>query len=518
MATSRFKRVLVANRGEIAVRVIRCLKELGIQSVAVYSDADESSMHVRLADIAFRLPGRVSAETYLNIPALVRAIKTTGADAVHPGYGFLSENADFAEAVAAAGARFIGPTPESMRLMGDKIAAKNLMKKTGVPVVPGSDHPMESADEIKAIARQTGYPLILKAAAGGGGRGMRVVRRDEDLGPALDACQREALAWFGNPAVFCERYIERPRHIEIQVLFDEHGNGVHLFERDCSVQRRHQKLVEESPSPFLDQSQREKLGETAVKAARAAGYTNAGTIEFICESPEKIYFMEMNTRIQVEHPVTETVTGVDLIRQQILVASGEKLPFSQKDIVLRGCAMELRINAEDPARGFAPAPGRVPQLVFPAGGNIRVDSHMYPGYTIPPEYDSMVAKLIVSAPTRAEVIARVQRALGEMQIAGVLTTAKFHEALLRHPAFLRGDVTTRFIEEEQGWFDAMFAGPVEGGQIAEDAAAILAALAFRATTNTGPAAPETAGDPRAHDEATTRSRWADAARLESMRR
>lgn len=512
MAISRFKRVLVANRGEIAVRVIRCLRELGIQSVAVYSDADESSMHVRLADLAVRLPGRISAETYLNIPALVQAIKSTGADAVHPGYGFLSENADFAEAVAQAGARFIGPTPESMRLMGDKIAAKNLMRKTGVPVVPGSDHPLESADEIKAIAKQTGYPLILKAAAGGGGRGMRVVRRDEELAPALEACQREALAWFGNPAVFCERYIERPRHIEIQVLFDEHGNGVHLFERDCSVQRRHQKLVEESPSPFLNQNQREKLGETAVKAARAAGYTNAGTIEFICESPEKIYFMEMNTRIQVEHPVTETVTGVDLIRQQVLVASGAKLPFEQKDIVLRGCAMELRINAEDPARGFAPAPGRVPQLVFPAGPNVRVDSHMYPGYTIPPEYDSMVAKIIVSAPTREEVLARVRRALAEMQVAGVPTTAKFHEALLKHPAFVKGDVTTRFLEEEQAWFDKVFAGDgVPAGQIADDAAAILAAIAFRMTQISGKPSQKTT-------TITTSSRWADAARLESLRR
>lgn len=509
MATSLFKRVLVANRGEIAVRVNRCLKELDIQSVAVYSDADENSLHVRLADRAIRLPGRLSAETYLNIPALVAAIKSSEADAVHPGYGFLSENAEFAEAVAKAGAKFIGPSPGSMRLMGDKIAAKNLMKKTGVPVVPGSDHPLESADEIKVVAKQTGYPLILKAAAGGGGRGMRVVRRDEDLAPALEACQREALAWFGNAAVFCERYIERPRHIEIQVLFDEHGNGVHLYERDCSVQRRHQKLVEESPSPFLDQAQRETLGETAVKAARAAGYTNAGTIEFICESPEKIYFMEMNTRIQVEHPVTEAVTGVDLIKQQILVACGAKLPFTQRDIRLRGCAMELRINAEDPARGFAPAPGRVPQLVFPAGPNVRVDSHMYPGYTIPSEYDSMVAKLIISGATREEVLARVRRALAELQVSGVPTTAKFHEALLQHPAFVRGEITTRFLEEEQGWFDRVFAGDgTASNQVADDAAAILSAIAFLSGSADGKARPKT----------MTTSRWHDSARLDALRR
>ncbi len=509
MATSRFKRVLIANRGEIAVRVIRALKELGIQSVAVYSDADESSMHVRLADMAIRLPGRLSTDTYLNVPALVAAIKTSGADAVHPGYGFLSENAEFAEAVAAAGAKFIGPSPAAMRLMGDKIAAKTLMKKTGVPVVPGSDHPLESPEEIKSIASQIGYPLILKAAAGGGGRGMRVVRRDDELAPALTACQREALAWFGNPAVFCERYIERPRHIEIQVLFDEHGNGVHLFERDCSIQRRHQKLVEEAPSPFLNQAQRDTLGATAVKAAKAAGYSNAGTIEFICDSPEKIYFMEMNTRIQVEHPVTESITGVDLIRQQILIACGEKLPFTQKDIVLRGCAMELRINAEDPAKGFAPAPGRVAQLVFPAGPNVRIDSHMYPGYTIPSEYDSMVAKMIVTGATREEVMARAQRCLAELQVSGVPTTAKFHEALLQHPAFIKGDVTTKFLEEEQSWFDAFFARN-SASNLGNDAAAILAAIGFMMTSDATPSQKEKASK-------EVGSRWADSARFAALR-
>ncbi len=527
MATSLFKRVLIANRGEIAVRVIRALKELGIQSVAVYSDADASSMHVRMADLAVRLPGRLAAETYLNIPVLLAAIKISGADGVHPGYGFLSENADFAEAVATAGAKFIGPSPAAMRLMGDKIAAKILMKKTGVAVVPGSDHPLKSAAEIKAIAEQIGYPLILKAAAGGGGRGMRIVRRDEELADSLAACQREALAWFGNAAVFCERYIERPRHIEIQVLFDEHGNGIHLFERDCSIQRRHQKLVEEAPSTFLNQSQRESLGATAVRAAKAAGYSNAGTIEFICESPEKIYFMEMNTRIQVEHPVTEAITGVDLVRAQILVASGEKLPLTQKDVILRGCAMELRINAEDPAMGFAPAPGRVAQLVFPTGPNVRVDTHMYPGYTIPSEYDSMVAKIIVSGANRSEVLARAKRALGELQVSGVPTTARFHEALLEHPDFIKGEVTTKFLEEQQPWMDRVFSNAAQetSSQHGNDAGAILAAISFLGASlnmnsdmNSESSGPKNSAPNSTPTDSPPSSRWADAARFEGVRR
>lgn len=532
MAISRFKRVLIANRGEIAVRIIRALRELNIESVAVYSDADANSMHVRLADYAVRLPGRLSAETYLNIPALVEAIKVAQADAVHPGYGFLSENADFVDAVTGAGAKFIGPSSHAMRLMGDKIAAKNLMKKTGVAVVPGSDRPLESADEIKAIAQETGYPLILKAAAGGGGRGMRVVRTDSELEPALAACQREALAWFGNPAVFCERYIERPRHIEIQVLFDEHGNGVHLYERDCSVQRRHQKLLEEAPSPYLDNARREKLGEAAVRAAKAAGYANAGTIEFICESPDQIYFMEMNTRIQVEHPVTEAVTGVDLVRHQILVAMGETLPFSQADIKLNGWAIELRINAEDPTKSFAPAPGRVDPCILPAGPDVRVDSHLYAGFTIPSEYDSMVAKIIVKGPDRAGAITKARRALAEMQIGGVPTTAKFHEVLLCHPSFEQGDITTRFLEETHEEFQAAYiAGPENSqstgspSELSRDAAAILAALGSALNWSNGSGANGVAQistqnsgvDKNITLTSPQRSRWADAAIWESRR-
>jgi acetyl-CoA carboxylase biotin carboxylase subunit len=349
---------------------------------------------------------------------------------------------------------------------------------------------------------------------------MRVVRRDEDLAESLAACQREAQAWFGNPAVFCERYIERPRHIEIQVLFDEHGNGVHLWERDCSVQRRHQKLVEEAPSPYLTQAQREQLGATAVKAAKAAGYSNAGTIEFICESPEKIYFMEMNTRIQVEHPVTESITGIDLIRQQILVACGDPLPFVQKDVPLRGCAMELRINAEDPGKGFAPAPGRVGQLIFPSGPNVRVDSHMYPGYTIPSEYDSMVAKLIISGSTRDEVLRRIRRALGEMLVEGVPTTAKFHEALLQNEDFINGKVTTKFLEEQAAWFDEKYksGGVGEDNHFAMDAAAILAALSY-ATSTDGSTPGKTSGENTSPGANTPqRSRWADTAAWEGLRR
>lgn len=527
MATSRFKRVLIANRGEIAVRIIRALRELGIQSVAVYSDADISSMPVRLADFAVRLPGRLSSETYLNIPALIHALKVSGADAVHPGYGFLSENADFVDAVTNAGAKFIGPSATAMRLMGDKIAAKNLMKQNGVAVVPGSDRPLESADEIKAIVKQTGYPLILKAAAGGGGRGMRVVRTDSELEPALAACQREAQAWFGNPAVFCERYIERPRHIEIQVLFDEHGNGVHLYERDCSVQRRHQKLLEEAPSPYLDDARRRKLGEAAVKAAKAAGYANAGTIEFICESPDEIYFMEMNTRIQVEHPVTEAITGVDLVKNQILVAMGEKLPFSQADIKLNGWAMELRINAEDPTNGFAPAPGRVDPCILPAGPDVRVDTHLYPGFTIPSEYDSMVAKVIVKGSTRENAIAKARRALAEMQIGGVPTTARFHEVLLNHPEFVSGNITTRFLEETQKEFESAYAtgfdvpanNPDRLSQIGHDAAAIVAALgsALESAIGTNPASPPADASKDKTHSRHQRSRWADSAILEARR-
>lgn len=469
----QIKRLLIANRGEIAVRIIRAARDLGIETVALYSDADQFSLHVKLSDYAVRLPGNTAAETYLNIPAIVEAIKSTQADAVHPGYGFLSENAEFADAVTKAGAKFVGPSAKAMRLMGDKIAAKHLMKEHKVPCVPGSENPLKDVEDLKKHAKEIGFPMILKAAAGGGGRGMRVVRSMDDLADSFAACTREAQSYFGNPAVFCERYIENPRHIEVQVLFDEHGNGVHLFERDCSIQRRHQKLIEEAPSKFLNPEQRAEIGRRAVVAAKAAGYSSAGTIEFICESPERVYFMEMNTRIQVEHTVSEEISDIDLVRWQILIACGQKLTFKQEDIKLRGWAIEARINAEDPAKGFLPGPGRVNQVRFPAGPGVRVDSHLYPGYEIPQFYDSMVAKLIVWGPSREEAIERMQRALAEFEIDGVPTTAKFHEAVLRHPIFLEGTHNTGFVEKEATYFKEAFT-VVPEPQV--EASALLAAI------------------------------------------
>ena len=504
---SALTRVLIANRGEIAVRIIRACRERGLESVAVYSTADQFSMHVRMADFAVQLPGSAAADTYLNVEKILAAIKASGADAVHPGYGFLSENEAFAEAVTKAGAKFIGPSPAAMHRMGDKIEAKRIMREARVPTVPGSETALSSVDELKKHARDIGYPLILKAAAGGGGRGMRVVRRDEELADALAACGREASAWFGNPAVFCERYIEHPRHIEVQVLFDEHGNGVHLFERDCSIQRRHQKLIEEAPSSYLSHEQRMRLGEIAVRAAASAGYASAGTVEFICESPEKAYFMEMNTRIQVEHPVTEMITGIDLIAMQLAVAAGEKLPFRQEDITLRGWAFEARINAEDPTQGFAPAPGKIQRMTLPAGPGVRVDTHLYQGYEIPPQYDSMIAKLIVSGTDRNNAMARLARALREIRVEGVPTTAAFHECLLRHPDFLRGVFTTRFLEEQQEWFQRELTSL--DANLTDDAALLAAVLhAQREVQGASAAAPGQTTD----TSRTGLTPWAQAAR------
>lgn len=446
-AGKKFQRVLVANRGEIGVRICRAIRDVGLQSVAVYSDADRDSMHRKIADFAVRLPGNTAAETYLNIPALIAAAKASGAEAVHPGYGFLSENADFATAVEKAGLKFIGPPVKALHVMGDKVEAKRLMRQHEIPIVPGSDDPLKSAEELLAVARKIGFPLIVKAAAGGGGRGMRVVRKESEIPDAFAACTREAQSYFGNPAVFCERYIENPRHIEVQIMCDEHGHGAHLFERDCSIQRRHQKLIEEAPSMFLNAEQRAKIGDFAVRAALAAGYAGAGTIEFICESPEKCYFMEMNTRIQVEHTVSELITGIDLVSQQLRVALGEPLPFKQSDIKLKGWGFEVRINAEDPLREFAPTPGRISRVHIPAGPFVRSDTHLYAGYEIPPFYDSMVAKLLVWGNTREEAAERMLRALRELEIGGVPTTARFHEILFTHPDFRAGKFTTSFLEK-----------------------------------------------------------------------
>ena len=511
----KIKRVLIANRGEIAVRIIRTLREMNIESVAVYSDADFDSQHRYLADYAVRLPGTASADTYLQIPKLLAAIASSGADAVHPGYGFLSESSEFARQVTEAGAIFIGPPPAAMDRMGNKIHARNLMAQHGVPVVPGAQAPLRDAAELKKLAHEIGYPLILKAAGGGGGRGMRVVRQDSELEAALSACQREAVAYFGNPEVFCERYIERPRHIEFQVLFDAHGNGVHLFERDCSVQRRHQKLFEEAPSLYLNEKQRADIGAKAVAAARAAGYVNAGTIEFICESPDKAYFMVMNTRIQVEHPVTEMITGLDLIAWQIRVAQGEVLPFKQSELRPHGWAMEARINAEDPALDFAPAAGTVQAMNLPGGPFVRVDTHLYPGYRIPDAYDSMVAKVIVWANTRPEAVKRMQRALSELRLEGVQTTVPFHEALLALPAFREGDFTTKLIEEQADYWRKSFresgGDGNEGNEGNEGDEPTLAAVLGVLTAS------QQSATPLVESALSTRtSLWNDAARREGL--
>ena len=507
------KRILIANRGEIAVRIIRAAKDLGLETVAVFSDADQYSLHVKLADYAVNLSGNTATETYLNIPKIISAIKESRADCVHPGYGFLSENADFADAVENAGAKFIGPSPKAMRLMGDKVEAKRLMKSQNVPCVPGSENPLKDVADLERHAKDIGFPMILKAAAGGGGRGMRVVRQMSDLADAFAACTREATSYFGNPSVFCERYIENPRHIEVQVLFDEAGNGVHLFERDCSIQRRHQKLIEEAPSQYLNEEQRREIGRRAVIAAKAAKYSSAGTIEFIAESPEKVYFMEMNTRIQVEHTVSEEISGIDLVRWQILVACGYSLNFTQEQLAPRGWAIEARINAEDPSKGFLPRPGRINHVRFPAGPGVRVDSHLYSGYEIPQHYDSMVAKVIVWGETRDVAVARMKRALSEFEIEGVPTTARFHEAVLSHPDFLNGSFNTGFIEKEAAYFQRYFSEtPGDSCELSAIVAAVIAVQDQQTPkmTNTTPDG--------GLSLSTDTSVWRDRARFESLRR
>ncbi|MFK7827475.1 MAG: acetyl/propionyl/methylcrotonyl-CoA carboxylase subunit alpha [Oligoflexales bacterium] len=471
-----FKRVLIANRGEIAVRVIRTLREMNIESVAVYSQQDKHSLHCSYANYAFPLLGQTPAETYLNIEQLIRAAKETGADAVHPAYGFLSENSEFSRACAQAGITFIGPSADAMELMGNKIKAKELMIKNDVPVVPGSQGALTSHKELEEVINKIGLPVILKAAAGGGGRGMRIVRNKEELKASFDTCQREALNYFASDKVFCERYVENPRHIEIQVLFDNHGNGVHLFERDCSIQRRHQKLFEEAPSAFLNNEQRAHLGGLAVKAAKAANYSGAGTVEFICENPETAYFMEMNTRIQVEHPVTEAITGVDLIREQIQVAAGKKLSLRQDEIHINGWSMEARVNAEDPGAGFLPTPGLIKNCHIPLGPFVRVDTHIYPGYEIPGDYDSMIAKVIVWGRTREEARVRLLRSLSEFSILGITSTIPFQEALLNHKKFQEADFDTGFYERESDYF-AKALNHVEPEMEAE--AAIAALVSFQ---------------------------------------
>ncbi|EJR66186.1 biotin carboxylase 1 [Bacillus cereus VD115] len=444
------KKVLIANRGEIAVRIIRACKEMDIETVAIYSEADKESLHVQIADEAYCVGPTVSKESYLNLTNIISVAKLTGCDAIHPGYGFLAENADFAELCRECNLIFIGPSPEAISKMGTKDVARDTMEKAGVPIVPGSQGIIKNTEEAIELANQIGYPVIIKATAGGGGKGIRVARHEEELVKGIQITQQEASTAFGNPGVYLEKYVEDFRHVEIQIMADTHGNAIHLGERDCTIQRRLQKLLEESPSPALDENVRKQMGEAAVKAAVAVDYTGAGTVEFIYEYKTKsFYFMEMNTRIQVEHPVTEMVTGMDLIKEQILVASGEKLSLQQEEVQFNGWAIECRINAENPAKKFMPSPGRVEMYLPPGGFGIRVDSAVYPGYSIPPFYDSMVAKLIVHGKTREEAIAKMKRALSEFVIEGVHTTIPFHLQLLDHPDFVKGEFNTKFLEEHE---------------------------------------------------------------------
>jgi acetyl-CoA carboxylase biotin carboxylase subunit len=439
-----FSKILIANRGEIALRIIRACRELGISTVAVFSEADRYSLHVRFADEAICIGPPSSKESYLNIPRILAAAEVTSADAIHPGYGFLAENAQFAEICLTSGLQFIGPKPEMITAMGDKSLAKETMRKAGVPVVPGSDGVLKNVDEAKGLAHEIGMPVIIKASAGGGGRGMRIVRNESEVENSFQTARNEAEAAFGNPDVYMEKYLEEPRHVEIQILGDTYGNVIHLGERDCSVQRRHQKLIEESPSPAVNAELREKMGTAAVKGAKSVKYLGAGTIEFLLDKTGNFYFMEMNTRIQVEHPVTEFVTGYDLIKAQIEIAAGKRL--SKKKAKFQGHAIECRINAEDPEHDFRPSPGKITSLHFGGGPGIRIDSHIYSGYQIPPYYDSLVAKIIVHASTRGEAITKMQHALEECIIEGIHTTIPFQRKVMQSEKFRSGIFDTKFID------------------------------------------------------------------------
>jgi acetyl-CoA carboxylase, biotin carboxylase subunit len=441
-----FSRVLVANRGEIALRVIRACKELGIETVAIFSEADRGSQYLELADQAFCVGSAKSMDSYLRIDRVIAAAELGKADAIHPGYGFLAENAHFNEVCRSCNFEFIGPSPEAMEKLGDKNTAREMAIAAGVPVVPGSDGLIESEEDAIRSARKIGFPVLIKATAGGGGKGMRVAVDEASLQNAVAQAQTEAKAAFGNPGVYLERYIDRPRHVEVQIIADQHGNVVHLHERDCSVQRRHQKLIEESPSPRLPEATRKAMCDAAVRMVKQANYYNAATVEFIVDQQDDFYFIEVNARIQVEHPVSEMISGVDLIKTQILVAAGQKLPFTQSDIKPRGAAIECRINAEDPDRNFQPCPGKIQTMYLPGGFGVRVDSHAHAGYTVPPHYDSMIAKIIVHRETRDEAIATMQRALSELRIGGIKTTAAFHKTVLAQPEFVQGTVDTKWVE------------------------------------------------------------------------
>ncbi len=442
-----FSKVLIANRGEIALRVIRACREMGIATVAVYSEADRNSLHVRFADEAVCIGKATSKDSYLNIPAIISAAEITDVEAIHPGYGFLAENAHFAEICQSCHINFIGPTPYSINLMGDKIMARDAVKKIGVPVTPGTTNAIATKEEALKIAKKIKYPVIIKAAAGGGGKGMRVCHNDISLMSSFTMAQNEAEANFGNGAVYIEKYVADPRHIEFQILADKQGHIIHLGERDCSIQRRHQKLLEESPSAVLNARLRKKMGDAAIKAAKAAKYHGAGTVEFLLASGGLFYFLEMNTRVQVEHPVTEMVTGIDIVKEQIRIAAGEKLKVKQDAIQLKGAAVECRINAEDPDNNFIPSPGKIEELNLPGGPGVRIDTHIYPGYMISPYYDSMVAKLITYGRNRQEAIAIMRRALDEFYISPIKTTIGLHSRIMNHPLFVKGTFSTHFLEK-----------------------------------------------------------------------
>ncbi len=482
-----FRKILVANRGEIAVRIIRACRDLGLQAVAVYSEADREALHVRLADHAFPVGPAPAADSYLNIDRLVEAARRAGCEAVHPGYGFLAENADFADAVLRAGLVFIGPSPGAIRLMGDKTTARRTMASAGVPTVPGTEQAVSTDAEADDAARRIGFPIMIKAAAGGGGKGMRLVDRPEGFASALRGARSEATSAFGDGRVYLERFVERPRHVEIQVMGDGRGGAVHLFERECSIQRRHQKVIEESPSPALTPASREAMGQVAVKAASAIRYAGAGTLEFLVDPQGRFYFLEMNTRLQVEHPVTEWVTGVDLVRAQIEVAAGGGLPWRQEDLAQRGWALECRIYAEDPAQGFMPSPGRITTLRAPSGPGVRDDSGVYEGFTVPIHYDPLISKLSTWGPTRDVAIDRMRRALREYVVGGITTNIPFHLAVLDEPDFRAGRLDTGYIARVFGERPAPAPGPDA------ELAAVLAAVA--AASDGSPADTEAAARP-----------------------
>ena len=442
-----FSKILIANRGEIAIRIIRACKELGIKTVAVYSEADKSCLHLEFADEAICIGKAPSSESYLNISSIISAAEITDSDAIHPGYGFLAENASFAEVCESCGIKFIGPTPENIKMMGDKIQAKETMRKAGLPLIPGSKGALKTKEEVLALAKKIGYPLILKAKAGGGGKGMRVCHSDVRVVSALMTAQAEAQTAFGDSDIYMEKFIEQPRHIEIQIAADNYGNAIYLGERDCSIKRRHQKLIEETPSPAIDNHLRRKLGELCVKSVKAMDYRNVGTMEFLLDKKGNFYFMEMNTRIQVEHPVTEEVTGIDLLKLQITLAAGEKLGIKQDDVHVKGTAIECRINAEDPDNKFMPQPGMIDFCYIPGGKDVRVDTHIYSGYHIPPNYDSLIAKVITKGETRQETLKKMERALDEFLIEPIKTTAPFCKKIITNPEFKRGNYHTGFLEK-----------------------------------------------------------------------